>query len=67
MWASTQHSVWRGGGEGLTSNIPAMAVTRDVSKLSGWLNARAPPNMPVMSVTLEVSQLEMSALKVGKL
>ena len=24
-----------------TPNIPPMAVTRDVSKLSGWLNARA--------------------------
>ena len=25
-----------------TSNIHAMSVTLDVSKLSGWLNARAP-------------------------
>ena len=39
----------------------------DVSKLSGWLNARAAANMPVMSVTLEVSQLEMSALKLVEL
>ena len=53
--------------ERLTSNILAMAVTRDVSKLSGWLNARAAKNMPVMSVTLEVSQLEISALKLDKL
>ena len=44
-----------------------MAVTLDVSKLSGWLNERAAANMPVMSVTLEVSQLEMSALKWDKL
>ena len=40
-----------------------MAVTLDVSKLSGWLNARAARNMALMCVTLEVSQLEMSALK----
>jgi hypothetical protein len=59
--------VWKGGGEGLTRNIPIMAVTLDVSKLSGWLNARAAPNMKFMSVTLEVSQLEMSALKLDKL
>ena len=44
-----------------------MAVTRDVSKLSGWLNERAAANMPVMSVSLEVSQLEISALKLDKL
>ena len=34
-----------------------MPVTRDVSKLSGWLKADAEPNMPPMYVTLEVSKL----------
>ena len=67
------------GGQGtrvLTSNMPFMAVTLDVSKLSGWLNplsCDAPQlnpiamlgtlNMWLMSVTPEVSQLDMSALK----
>ena len=96
-----------------TQNMPAMVVTLDVSKLSGWLNAvarcrverracdvgrgirpgrregvgwrrrmrraRGGPdsrlggararasNMPCMVVTLDVSQLEMSALKFFKL
>ena len=34
-----------------------MAVTLEVSKLSGWLNAAVFRNMPPMSVTLEVSRL----------
>ena len=34
-----------------------MSVTRDVSKLSGWLKANAPENMPIMLVTLDVSKL----------
>ena len=34
-----------------------MAVTLDVLKLSGWLNADAPLNMPRMEGTLEVSTL----------
>ena len=40
-----------------------MAVTLDVSKPSGWLNADAWRNIQCMVVTTEVSQLEMSALK----
>ena len=40
-----------------------MSVTLEVSKLSGWLNADAPENIAYMVVTLEVSQLDMSALK----
>ena len=34
-----------------------MAVTLEVSKLSGWLNLNALLNMPCMVVTLEVSKL----------
>eukprot|EP00964_Phaeocystis_antarctica_P126717 scaffold90380_cov57-Phaeocystis_antarctica.AAC.1 len=34
-----------------------MAVTLEVSKLSGWLNADALKNMYCMFVTLEVSKL----------
>ena len=34
-----------------------MLVTLEVSKLSGWLNADAPENMPYMFVTLEASKL----------
>ena len=34
-----------------------MSVTLDVLKLSGWLNADAPLNMPRMEGTLEVSTL----------
>ena len=37
--------------------MPLMALTLDVSKCSGWLNAAAPENMPHMSVTLDVSKL----------
>ena len=33
-----------------------MFVTLEVSKLSGWLNTDAPPNMYRMFVTLEVSK-----------
>ena len=33
-----------------------MSVTLDVSKLSGWLNADAPRNMPLIFVTLLVSK-----------
>ena len=40
-----------------------MSVTLDVSKLSGWLNTDAPENIWYMVVTLEVSQLDISALK----
>eukprot|EP00964_Phaeocystis_antarctica_P128449 scaffold92250_cov61-Phaeocystis_antarctica.AAC.2 len=40
-----------------TSNMRFMSVTLDVSKLSGWLNTLACPNMPPMVVTLEVSKL----------
>ena len=40
-----------------------MVVTLEVSKLSGWLNAAAPLNMPAIVVTPAVFQLEMSALK----
>ena len=43
-----------------------MFVTPEVSKLSGWLNAAEPWNMPAMFVTPEVSQLDMSALKFFK-
>jgi len=43
-----------------------MFVTRDVSMFSGWLKADAEPNMLAMLVTLDVSQLEMSALKFRK-
>ena len=44
-----------------------MLVTLEVLKLSGWSNADAPENMKPMFVTLEVSQLEISALKSFKL
>ena len=37
--------------------MPAMSVTLEVSKLSGWLNADARQNMLYMSVTLEVLKL----------
>ena len=40
-----------------TKNMPPMSVTRDVSKLSGWLKADAEPNMAPMDVTLKVSKL----------
>jgi hypothetical protein len=40
-----------------------MFVTRDVSQLSGWLNTDAYRNIAYMVVTLEMSQLEISALK----
>ena len=53
----------RGGFQERTRNMKLMSVTLDVSKLSGWLNADALWNMPYMVVTLEVSQLEISALK----
>ena len=43
-----------------------MPVTRDVSKLSGWLKADARANIQRMLVTRDVSQLEMSALKFCK-
>ena len=43
-----------------------MRVTLDVSRLSGWLKADADQNMLLMSVTREVSQLEMSELKLRK-
>ena len=43
--------------------MPLMSVTLDVSKLSGWLKAFTPANIPLMVVTPEVFQLEMSALK----
>ena len=49
-----------------------MSQTRDVSKLSRWLNAVAPlpvsdpPNMKLMSVTLEVFQLDTFALNFSK-
>ena len=34
-----------------------MLVTRDVSRLSGWLKADAELNMKVILVTLDVSRL----------
>ena len=34
-----------------------MSMTRDVSKLSGWLKADAEPNMSYINVTLDVSRL----------
>merc|ERR1740124_1165933 len=34
-----------------------MSSTLEVTKLSGWLNATAPKNIPGMFVTLEVSKL----------
>ena len=37
--------------------MPYMAVTLDVSRLSGWLNADAELNIQLMSVTLDVSRL----------
>ena len=43
--------------EFVSSNMNFMSVTRDVSKLSGWLNADAPENMRYMFVTLDVSKL----------
>ena len=46
-----------GHGEERTSNMRAMVVTLEVSKLSGWLNAAAPWIMAPMFVTLEVSKL----------
>ena len=55
-----------GHAEERTENIWCMVVTLEVSKLSGWLNAAAPPNMPAMVVTPAVFQLEMSALKFVK-
>ena len=39
------------------SNIHAISVMLEMSKLSGWLNANAPQNMYCMSVTLDVSKL----------
>ena len=50
-----------------TQNMPYMVVTRDVSQLSGWLNADAYRNIWSMVVTPEVSQPETSALKFFKL
>jgi len=47
--------------------MPNMVVTRDVSQLSGWLNADAYRNIWFRVVTPEVSQLETSALKFFKL
>jgi hypothetical protein len=43
--------------------MDCMLVTLDVLKLSGWLNENANINIDPMSVTLDVSQLDMSALK----
>ena len=43
--------------------MDCIVVTLDVSKLSGWLKAEAESNMPDMFVTRDVSQLEMTALK----
>merc|ERR1719424_2342665 len=43
-----------------------MFVTLDVSRFSGWLNADASLNIFSMVVTPEVSQLEMSALKLPR-
>ena len=40
-----------------------MLVTLDVSQFSGWSNAIAPWNITDMLVTLDVSQSEISALK----
>merc|ERR1719329_32064 len=44
-----------------------MVVTREVSKLSGWLNSNAFENIWAMFVTLDVSQPDMSVLKFFKL
>ena len=46
-----------GHGDERTASISRMSVTLEVSKLSGWLNADAPLNMPYMFLTLEVSKL----------
>ena len=40
-----------------TENMNFMSVTRDVSRLSGWLKADADPNMRNMLVTLDVSRV----------
>jgi len=39
------------------ANMSDMSVTRDVSRLSGWLKADAEANMSDMSVTRDVSRL----------
>ena len=69
-WDVSKFSLWLNAHA--YANMLSMLVTLDVSKLSGLLNFSAPavlpnpPNMPLMSVTLEVSQLEISALKFVK-